>query len=179
MQWSQFTFQLFPLRQQLSTIVSMFENRYHHSTQHWRLCHCRMWPFWRLSEKRRCLVWCVCSTWNCECCSKCIFFFSLVTDPRYATNLREFNNSNANRLKYSSWLTISNQIIDVCIAFAKFDIPAYVLLEIVDWLPYFECVERKKKIDLIINVKKTIEKVVSMKEAVEYLENLVFDWDLK
>ena len=59
---------------------------------------------------------------------------------------------------------ISSQIIDVCIAFAAFDLPPYVLLEIVDWLPFFEYVDHKKKIDLIINLKKSISKILENKK---------------
>jgi len=57
-----------------------------------------------------------------------------------------------------NWLKMSKQIIDICIAFAPIDLPAYVLLEIIDWLPFFICHERKTKLDLIVNVKKSISK---------------------
>jgi len=43
------------------------------------------------------------------------------------------------------------------------DLPAYVLLEIVDWLPFYEFIPHKKKIDLILNLKKSIRNVLEEK----------------
>ena len=62
------------------------------------------------------------------------------------------------------WSNISIQIIDISIALASIDLPAYVLLEIIDWLPLFEYVDHKKKIDLIINLKKSISKIFENKK---------------
>ena len=66
---------------------------------------------------------------------------------------------NLNIRKNIEYSLISTQIIDVCIALAVFDLPPYVLLEIVDWLPLYEYVEHKKKIDLIVNVQQSIKKL--------------------
>ena len=62
------------------------------------------------------------------------------------------------------WSKMSNRIIDICIALHTLNLPAYVLLEIIDWLPLFEYVKLKKKIDLIINVKKSIAKIFELKK---------------
>ena len=58
------------------------------------------------------------------------------------------------------WWRVSSTIIDVCIAMYPLHIPPYVLLEIIDWFPFYNSVNRKKKIDLILNVKKSIEKIL-------------------
>jgi len=71
------------------------------------------------------------------------------------------NELNRNKLE---WSKIANQIIDICIALQSLNLPPYVLLEIIDWLPLFEYVDHKKKIDLIINVKKSISKIVENKK---------------
>ena len=66
---------------------------------------------------------------------------------------------NQNNLKVGEWANMSNTIIDASIAMFPLDLPAYVLLEIIDCLPFFRFVEHKKKIDLIINVKKSMQKL--------------------
>ena len=62
------------------------------------------------------------------------------------------------------WSKISNQIIDISIALASIDLPPYVLLEIIDWLPLFEYVDHKKKIDLIVNLRKSIAKIFELRK---------------
>ena len=69
-----------------------------------------------------------------------------------------------NYKQFIAWKTISTQIIDVCVALQKIDLPAYILLEIVDWSPLSAKSNRKKKIDLIINVKKSIENILKEKK---------------
>lgn len=66
---------------------------------------------------------------------------------------------NENNRNLIEWNGIKNKIIDVCIVFHEFDLPAYILLEIIDWFSFFEYIEHKKKIQLIINVKKSCEKI--------------------
>jgi hypothetical protein len=53
-------------------------------------------------------------------------------------------------------------IIDICLALAPFDLPPYVLLEIIDWLPQFEKVSHHKKIHLIQSVWNSIRKINMM-----------------
>lgn len=50
-------------------------------------------------------------------------------------------------------------IKDVCIAFAPFQLPPYVLLEIVDWLPHIEYERHFKKINLINSMRDSIRKI--------------------
>ena len=75
-----------------------------------------------------------------------------------------YNYRNENNCLQLEWSKISNQIIDISIALASIDLPPYVLLEIIDWLPLFEYVDHKKKIDLIINLKKSISKIFENKK---------------
>ena len=57
------------------------------------------------------------------------------------------------------WPIVSQIIIDVCISLHLLDLPPYVLLEIIDWFDFYQFVNQKKKIDLIVNVRKSIEKI--------------------
>ncbi len=50
-------------------------------------------------------------------------------------------------------------IIDVCIALYGFHVQKYVLLEIIDWLPFARYENHRRKIDLIFAVYKSIEKI--------------------
>ncbi len=50
-------------------------------------------------------------------------------------------------------------IKDICIAFASFDLPPYVLLEIIDWLPNMDYEKHFKKISLIISMRNSIRKI--------------------
>jgi hypothetical protein len=52
------------------------------------------------------------------------------------------------------WINVQATLLDICIAFHPLDLPPYVLLEIVDKFPFWSThVNRKKKIDYIIQVK--------------------------
>ena len=57
-------------------------------------------------------------------------------------------------------------IKDICIAFASLMLPPYVLLEIIDWLPNMEYEKHIVKINLIISVRKSIEKIKESKNIV-------------
>ncbi len=50
-------------------------------------------------------------------------------------------------------------IVDICLALAPFDLPPYVLLEIIDWLPQFARLSHHKKIHLIQAVWHSIRKI--------------------
>ncbi len=50
-------------------------------------------------------------------------------------------------------------IIDICLALAPFQLPAYVLLWIMDWLPNFDRLSHYKKIHLIQSVVKSIRQI--------------------
>ena len=93
-----------------------------------------------------------------------IFIFIKGDDIDSSTNRNFYNQRNQNNYEKIEWLKVSKEIIDVCIALASLDLPPYVLLEIIDWLPLFEYVDHKKKIDLIINVKKSISKIFENKK---------------
>ncbi len=48
-------------------------------------------------------------------------------------------------------------IVEICLAMAPFDLPLYVLLEIIDWVPRFDKVSHHKKIALIESVRNCLE----------------------
>lgn len=50
-------------------------------------------------------------------------------------------------------------ILDACFAMARLALPPYVMLEIVDWLPYVERQKRVKKVQLIEGVRAAVRRV--------------------
>ena len=50
-------------------------------------------------------------------------------------------------------------VLDACLALAPLNIPPYVMLEILDWLPALQCVIAKEIIDLIVRVKQSVDKL--------------------
>jgi hypothetical protein len=59
------------------------------------------------------------------------------------------------------WINVQAVLLDICIAFYSLDLPPYVLLEIVDRLPFWEThVNRKKKIDYIIQIKQYCDALI-------------------
>jgi hypothetical protein len=51
------------------------------------------------------------------------------------------------------WLFVREQLLDICIALHPLDLPPYVILEIVDKIPFWSShVNRKKKIDFIVQI---------------------------
>jgi len=87
-----------------------------------------------------------------------ILYGSPVSKFTFYTHRNEFNCNKFN------WQNVCTQIIDVCLGLHAFRLPAYVLLEIIDWFPWFEYVNQRKKIHLIIDVKQSIEKVLNLRE---------------
>ena len=57
------------------------------------------------------------------------------------------------------WCNVHPRILDFCISLAPLNLPAYVLLEIFDWLPLMHLVNHVKKIHLIIAVQNSIRKL--------------------
>ncbi len=55
-------------------------------------------------------------------------------------------------------------IIGICLAMCKLDLPPYVLLWIIDWLPIYHLLSHHKKIYLIENVRNSIWKSESKYE---------------
>ena len=76
-----------------------------------------------------------------------------------AQKLEFYTNRNQNIASSINFKHVFDTILKVSIALAQKQLPAYVLLEIVDFLPFFRCFNHKRKIDLIIKVKKTIDKI--------------------
>ena len=75
----------------------------------------------------------------------------------YSNYFVERNEMFQTKLNFS---VVYNTLIDVCLALNHFKLPAYVILEIVDWFVLWRSrVNRKKKIDCIISVLKSIEKI--------------------
>lgn len=58
-------------------------------------------------------------------------------------------------------------IVDVCIALWELEIPKYVILEILDWLPNMQYENHVKKINLIFSVYLSCEKVIKSRSCVE------------
>jgi hypothetical protein len=68
------------------------------------------------------------------------------------------------------WINVQAVLLDICIAFYPLCLPPYVILEIVDKFPFWEThVNRKKKIDYIIQIKRfcdvLIEKRVNVRRS--------------
>jgi hypothetical protein len=60
------------------------------------------------------------------------------------------------------WINIQSQLLDICIAFYPLDLPPYVMLEIVDRFSFWQThVNRKKKIDYIIQIKQFCDNLIS------------------
>jgi hypothetical protein len=59
------------------------------------------------------------------------------------------------------WINVQATLLDICIAFHSLDLPPYVLLEIVDHFPFWSThVNRKKKIDYIIQIKQFCDNLI-------------------
>ena len=92
------------------------------------------------------------------------FIFIKGDDIDSSTNCNFYNQRNQNNYEKIEWLKVSKEIIDVCIALASIDLPAYVLLEIIDCFDFYCFVEHKMKIEMIINVKKSISKIFELRK---------------
>jgi hypothetical protein len=55
------------------------------------------------------------------------------------------------------WPQVAPRLLDIAVALAPLTLPAYVVLEIIDWLPLIRLVNHKKKIDLIISVTRAFQ----------------------
>ena len=73
--------------------------------------------------------------------------------------MNKVNAEHSRNIDTIRWPIVSQVIIDVCISLHSLDLPPYVLLEIIDWFDFYQFVNQKKKIDLIVNVRKSIEKI--------------------
>jgi hypothetical protein len=59
------------------------------------------------------------------------------------------------------WINVQATLLDICIAFYPLGLPPYVMLEIVDKFPFWEThVNRKKKIDYIIQIKQFCDDLI-------------------
>jgi hypothetical protein len=60
------------------------------------------------------------------------------------------------------WINVQAVLLDICIAFYPIGLPPYVILEIVDKFPFWETrVNRKKKIDYIIQIKRFCDDLIA------------------
>ena len=76
-------------------------------------------------------------------------------------NTRKYINKYIKRNKSLQWKIVHKTIVNTCIAMYPLQLPSYVLLEIIDWFPYWEVgVNRYKKITLIENIKISILKIL-------------------
>jgi hypothetical protein len=71
-------------------------------------------------------------------------------------------NRRAEALRTSlKWINVQATLLDICIAFHPLDLPPYVILEIVDWFPFWSThVNHKKKIDCIIQIKRLCDSLI-------------------
>jgi hypothetical protein len=70
------------------------------------------------------------------------------------------------RNKSLQWKVIHLIIVDICFASYALELPNYVLLEIIDWFPFWEvAINRYKKITLIENVNRSIRKILEKRET--------------
>ena len=72
------------------------------------------------------------------------------------------NNENIRRVTNPP--VLHHVLLDITIALYPLLLPPYVLLEIVDRMPFFDKVVRKTKIDLLINVKKSADRIRQFKK---------------
>jgi hypothetical protein len=89
------------------------------------------------------------------------FFF--VTSLQHSAGWRDreeaesllLHNTKAVALETSlQWFNVQATLLDICIAFYPLELPSYIMLEIVDRFPFWSThVNRKKKIDYIIQIK--------------------------
>jgi hypothetical protein len=68
-----------------------------------------------------------------------------------------------NRIKHKIGIRLMRyaqpEIIGICLAMSSFDLPPYVLLWIIDWLPNYDRLSHHKKIQLIESVRVSIWKI--------------------
>ena len=64
-------------------------------------------------------------------------------------------------------------IIGICLALAPLNLPPYVLLWIIDWLPRYDLLSHHKKIQLIESVVKSIRKVKGLQSIL--IDSLVLN----
>ena len=60
------------------------------------------------------------------------------------------------------------EIIGICLALAPLELPPYVLLWIVDWLPRYDLLPHRKKIHLIESVVKSIRNIKGSQSILFY-----------
>ena len=58
------------------------------------------------------------------------------------------------------WRTVHPWLLDTCLAMSPLELPPYVLLWIVDWIPFFEhAVSHRKKIHLIESIRDSVWRI--------------------
>jgi hypothetical protein len=82
-------------------------------------------------------------------------------------NPSKIDNDNARALLSSlEWINVQAELLDICIAFYPLDLPSYVVLEIVDKFPFWSThVNRKKKIDYIIQIKRFCDQLIDKRDC--------------
>jgi hypothetical protein len=63
------------------------------------------------------------------------------------------------------WINVQATLLDICIAFHPLDLPPYIVMEIVDKFPFWSThVNRKKKIDYIVQIKRFCDELIDARE---------------
>jgi hypothetical protein len=79
----------------------------------------------------------------------------------YAGRLKPSNDLVKTLRNSLKWSNIQATLLDICIAFHPLSLPPYVILEIVDRFPFWSThVNRKKKIDYIIQIKQFCDDLI-------------------
>jgi hypothetical protein len=79
------------------------------------------------------------------------------------------HNSRVSALHSSlEWINVQATLLDICIAFHPLDLPPYVVLEIVDRFPFWSThVNRKKKIEYIVRIKRFCDDLIEKRADVD------------
>lgn len=84
--------------------------------------------------------------------------FNMPRDNAFRNSIRERNRS-------LQWRLVQPKILDICVAMAPLQLPPYVLLWIIDWLPFYEAaVSHHKKIALIENINNSCVRIYERRE---------------
>jgi hypothetical protein len=100
---------------------------------------------------------------NCCCLNRCKITLVDVDDVQ----IRSKNNRIKTLFMSLKWINVQATLLDICIAFDPLDLPPYVVLEIVDRFPFWSThVNRKKKIDYIIQINKFCDILIEKRVVV-------------
>jgi hypothetical protein len=87
--------------------------------------------------------------------------FAVADHSEFCRQLRTRNIAATSLLSSLKWINVQATLLDICIAFYPLRLPPYAILEIVDRFPFWSThVNRKKKIDYIIQIKRFCDNLI-------------------